>query len=349
MMASAMPANGAVAPTTGAAERLNLAEARVVRGDLVLASSRAIASTFGKRHDNILRLAQQTISELEAIEAEEGYPGTSFNRLKIEAVDQAANGAPVGRLDCEPTSYSEGPSGRARPGMRRSGRMVFIATTYRDEKGEKRPMFLFNRPAFTLIAMSLTGRDALRFKAAYIDAFERMEEVLRRRRNAEWQLQPAEGRVARTDLTDAVQRLEAYARAHGSTHAGWFYVQYTKLLYRGLFICLDLPPGALRDALDRRQLSKLRMGETMVADLIDELIAAGVHCKSIYDQVKQRVRAYADVVGRSTVLAPPQPQLAVAADRARRKQLRRLAAVHAERPTALVAEPPAALPVEEVR
>ncbi len=42
------------------------------------------------------------------------------------------------------------------------------------------PMYYLTRDGFTLLAMGFTGKVALRFKEAYITAFNRMEEMLRR-------------------------------------------------------------------------------------------------------------------------------------------------------------------------
>lgn len=49
-----------------------------------------------------------------------------------------------------------------------------------DAKGEKRPAYRMDRKGFVLLAMGFTGEVALKFKIAYIDTFDRMEEQLRR-------------------------------------------------------------------------------------------------------------------------------------------------------------------------
>lgn len=49
-----------------------------------------------------------------------------------------------------------------------------------DAKGEKRPAYRMDRKGFVLLAMGFTGETALKFKIAYIDTFDRMEEQLRR-------------------------------------------------------------------------------------------------------------------------------------------------------------------------
>ncbi len=56
----------------------------------------------------------------------------------------------------------------------------FAPAEYTDEKGEKRPMYQMTRDGFTLLAMGFTGPKAMKFKIAYISAFNKMEEALRR-------------------------------------------------------------------------------------------------------------------------------------------------------------------------
>ncbi len=62
-------------------------------------------------------------------------------------------------------------------------RLNFEPVEFFDAKGEKRPAYELTRDAFTLLAMGFTGKTALAFKLAYIQAFNRMEmELLDTRR-----------------------------------------------------------------------------------------------------------------------------------------------------------------------
>ncbi len=54
----------------------------------------------------------------------------------------------------------------------------FQGVEYTDAKGEKRPMYNLTRDAFTLLAMGFTGKKAMKFKIAYIEAFNAMEKAL---------------------------------------------------------------------------------------------------------------------------------------------------------------------------
>ena len=62
-----------------------------------------------------------------------------------------------------------------------------FAPTFREVPGpngslRKEPMYLITRDGFTILAMGFTGKKAMEFKIKYIEAFNRMEEELRRRK-----------------------------------------------------------------------------------------------------------------------------------------------------------------------
>ena len=56
----------------------------------------------------------------------------------------------------------------------------FIASEYKDSKGEMRKEYLCTRDGFTLLAMGFTGPKAIEWKLKYIEAFNRMEAELRK-------------------------------------------------------------------------------------------------------------------------------------------------------------------------
>lgn len=117
------------------------------RDGVPVTTSRAVADHFGKRHDHVLR---------------------DIERIRKELDDPAADStAPnLGAL----TEFNE---------------RNFAPVNYLDAKGETRPMYLLTRDAFTLLAMGFTGSRALAFKVAYINAFNRMEQLLTGRAEAQ--------------------------------------------------------------------------------------------------------------------------------------------------------------------
>lgn len=61
----------------------------------------------------------------------------------------------------------------------KSATKFFLETTY-DNRGKAYPEYLMNRDGFSLLVMGFTGKKALEWKIKYIQAFNAMEEELRR-------------------------------------------------------------------------------------------------------------------------------------------------------------------------
>lgn len=56
---------------------------------------------------------------------------------------------------------------------------MFTKGYYKDSKGERRPMFYMNRDGFSLLVMGFNGKDALKWKLQYIEAFNKMESYIK--------------------------------------------------------------------------------------------------------------------------------------------------------------------------
>lgn len=138
-------------------------------------TSRAVAEQFGKQHAHVLRDIENLLKDLAnpKLDALEGLPDT----------------------------YGED-----------FAKANFIESEYTDAQGKPRPMYLMTRDGFTLLAMGFTGARALQFKVAYIDAFNRMEQIIRNGTNAaaithfEERLQALEGTAGsgNGEVTDTV-------------------------------------------------------------------------------------------------------------------------------------------------
>jgi len=61
----------------------------------------------------------------------------------------------------------------------KSGESNFGLSSYKSEQNKVLLMYLISKNGFTLLAMGFTGEKALRFKLAYIEAFDTMEEQIR--------------------------------------------------------------------------------------------------------------------------------------------------------------------------
>ena len=109
---------------------LNFVDFISIDKEVLMTDSLKVASVFGKRHDNVLRIIRMLMSNLPE----------NFNALNFEAV------------------------------------------TYIDEKGESRVSYRLTRDGFSLLAMRFTGKKALEFQVAYIEAFNAMAAYIKNQR-----------------------------------------------------------------------------------------------------------------------------------------------------------------------
>lgn len=74
---------------------------------------------------------------------------------------------------------------------------LFEESTYINEQnGQTYPMYIMGRDGFTLLAMGFTGKQALKFKMDYINAFNKMEEVIKKSVQLPNFTDPAEAAIA---------------------------------------------------------------------------------------------------------------------------------------------------------
>lgn len=144
---------------------------------------------------------------------------------------------------------------------------LFYGDVYTASNGKKNPLYLMNRDGFTLLVMGYTGEKAMRFKLSYINQFNQMESLLKRK-----MLEREKGIAVRQALTKALQQSAENERMHG--HA---YSTYTDLVYRSVFgksakqLREELGLGKkdnLRDYFNPEELQKIQNAEMLVSSLM---------------------------------------------------------------------------------
>lgn len=129
-------------------------------------TSRAVAEQFGKQHAHVLRDIDNLIFALKNADDDRGQ----------SKIGESSEGAEFARNN-------------------------FMEASYINQQNKEQPMYLLTRDGFTLLAMGFTGARALQFKVAYIDAFNRMEQIIRNGTNA----------AALTHFEERLQALEGTA------------------------------------------------------------------------------------------------------------------------------------------
>lgn len=85
------------------------------------------------------------------------------------------------------------------------GASNFGLSSYQSQQNKKQPMYIMTRDAFTLLAMGFTGKKAMQFKLAYIDAFNRMEAELKKQQ--EQQALPQETQDTENQISTVNERV----------------------------------------------------------------------------------------------------------------------------------------------
>ena len=118
-------------------------------------------------------------------------------------------------------------------------------------RGQNFKGYLMDRNGFSLLVMGFTGEKALDWKIKYIDAFNEMENTLKRifEERKQWEIERAKGIVVRHILTDAIKNM-----LPESTHKRFAYPTYTNLIYKVLFD---------KNAKQLQQEYKLQKGESV--------------------------------------------------------------------------------------
>ena len=120
---------------------------------------------------------------------------------------------------------------------------MFRKSSYKVE-GQLRsyPMYYMNFDGFTLLAMGFTGKEALKFKLDYIQAFNKMRKILEQQRNAEWQAARKLTKIEFRRLTDTIRDvLIPLMEKEGASEAAkrWVYKNYVSMIQK----LLGIPTG----------------------------------------------------------------------------------------------------------
>ena len=151
----------------------------------------------------------------------------------------------------------------------------FIPSKYTHEQNKQEyKEYLVTRDGFAMLVMGFNGDKALRWKMRYIEAFNAMEDELKRlyKERQQWEIERAKEVMIR-HITDTIKMKIA-----DSPNKRFAYPNYTKLIYQTIFgkpfkeLQEDYgvkPKESLRDYLTAEQLKEVEAMEMLVSSLIN--------------------------------------------------------------------------------
>lgn len=161
----------------------------------------------------------------------------------------------------------------------------FHKTRYKDASGKWNTKYLMNRDGFTFLVMGFTGKKADAWKWKYIEAFNKMETVIREKTTLAWSETRQFGQITRKAECDTLKRLVEYAKSQGSQHADKLYTVYSKLANTSSGI-------KNRDEATIRQLTTLDLIENIILHVVDMGIIGQRHYKEIYQDCKKQIETF---------------------------------------------------------
>lgn len=175
----------------------------------------------------------------------------------------------------------------------------FAPSSYTNRQNKTVPCYLLTRDGFSFLCMGFTGKEAARWKEAYIRAFNQMEkQLLKEQDQLEWKQARLQSKEVRKSVTDTIKNFVDYATSQGSKSASMYYANITKMEYAALELVekgSKIPTG-FRDNLDMMDLCFLATAEQIAKQSLHAGMSQRLHYKEIYQLAKERVNAYAETV-----------------------------------------------------
>lgn len=157
---------------------------------------------------------------------------------------------------------------------------LFKKQTYTDSYGREQKKYYMNRDGFSLLVMGLTGKEAIEWKLKYIEAFNRMEQLLAQKQTEVYKDMRAYQKSIRKQETDAIKLLVNYASGQGSQNANRYYSSLSKLADKTVGI-------EDRETATIEQLGALALVENIITKCIHEGIELQKSYKNTYQELER--------------------------------------------------------------
>lgn len=129
-----------------------------------ITSSVVVAMAFGKQHKNVIRDIEVLIANINSLknDVDSKMTATNFGGSAESQQNQ---------LEFNQSNFGE---------TKTEVKDFFVESKYKDPSGKMNKCYILTRDGFSLLVMGFTGQKALEWKLKYINAFNYMENTLKR-------------------------------------------------------------------------------------------------------------------------------------------------------------------------
>lgn len=175
-----------------------------------------------------------------------------------------------------------------------------------DKKGGRpTESYLLNEDHFILLVLlAKNTHESVELKIRVAAEFRRLKKVVAniasQQRDPEWMNVRADGKIAYKQKTDVIKQFVDYATSQGSKSASMYYSNLAKMENKALFF-IEQKYKNLRDILTIKQLMQACTADDVIEKALLDGMDKKLAYKDIYVLAKERVHAFAEVIGKSQV------------------------------------------------
>lgn len=165
--------------------------------------------------------------------------------------------------------------------------------------------YLLNEDQFTFLAMLMKNTPevvAIKVKVAreFIRMRQTIANLIAQRKDPNWQNVRSDGKAVYIQKTDVIKQFVDYATNQGSKSASMYYTNLAKMENQALFF-IEAKYKNLREIMTIKQLMQAATADDVIEKAIKEGMEAGMHYKDIYALAKERIIAFANIIGKSHI------------------------------------------------
>ncbi len=163
--------------------------------------------------------------------------------------------------------------------------------------------YLLNEDQFILLVLlARNTKEVIQLKIRVAKEFKRMKRtisnLIAQRDNPDWRNVRSDGKAVYFQKTDVIKDFVDYAKAQGSTSAERYYSNLATMENNALFF-IERKYKNMREIMTIKQLMQIATADQVVEKAISDGMNEGLHYKDIYKLAKERVIAFATIIGKS--------------------------------------------------
>lgn len=173
------------------------------------------------------------------------------------------------------------------------------------EKKGGRPIeaYLLNEDHFILLVLLAKNTpESVKLKIRVSNEFRRMKQtisnLIAQRQSPEWQNIRKDGKAVYFQKTDVIKKFVDYAMSQGSKSASTYYTNLAKMENSALFF-IERKYENMREIMTIKQLMQVATADDVIEKALQEGMDSKLHYKECYQLAKDRIIAYAGIIGKS--------------------------------------------------